>query len=198
MNYSDMGDDDLIKLVTKGDQDALGMLYDRYGRLVYSVAYASVGRSELAAEISQEVFLGIWQKAETFDAQKGKLKSWMAQIARNRAIDTIRGLTVRPEGNLVNIDIQDFRLDESQFENPIEETVEKSIRRMDIRTALKQLPESQRKTLAMAYFRGMTNQEIADELGEPLGTVKTQIRLGMQKLRTLLEEHGIKNGDFGG
>lgn len=186
-------DETLIELVVQGNQEALAVLYDRFGRLVYSVAYASVGQSEMAAEISQEVFLGIWQKAETFDAEKGKVKTWIARIARNRAIDAVRRMNVRPEGNLVNVDIQDFRIDDNQLDNPTEEKVEKSIQSSNVRSALKQLPENQRKVLAMAYFRGLTNKQIADELGEPLGTVKTRIRLGMQKMRLLLEEYRIED-----
>ena len=188
MDYTKLADTALIKLIADGDQNALEALIDRYGRLVYSMAYASVGQAETAQEISQEVFLRIWQKSDTYDPEQGKVMTWMASITRYRSIDVLRRLSIRPEGNLLPWDLADMQSHDHKLANPVEEAVEVSLRRTRIRKALAHLPENQQLVISMAYFRGMSNREISEHLGEPLGTVKTRIRLGMQKLRSLLDQ----------
>jgi RNA polymerase sigma-70 factor (ECF subfamily) len=187
VNYDQLNDQTIMDLISKQDQNALSALYDRYSRLVYSMAYSAVGRSELAAEISQDVFIRIWEKADSFDPNQGKLSTWIASITRYRSIDVLRRLKVRPEGNLVPWEYQDAQNSSDPNESSVEEAVDTSVRKQKIRNALAQLPEHQQKVLALAYFRGYSNSEIAQLLQEPLGTVKTRIRLGMQKLRSILE-----------
>ena len=188
MDYTKLADTALIKLIANRDQNALEALIDRYGRLVYSMAYASVGQAETAQEISQEVFIRIWQKSDTYDPDQGKVMTWMASITRYRSIDVLRRLSIRPEGNLLPWDLADMQSHDHKHINPVEDAVDVSLQRTRIRKALAHLPENQQLVISLAYFRGMSNREISEHLGEPLGTVKTRIRLGMQKLRSLLEQ----------
>jgi RNA polymerase sigma-70 factor, ECF subfamily len=179
------GDEELIRSILEGKSNALGELYDRYGRLVYSLAFQVVGDSATAEEVSQEVFLQIWNKAGTYQAQQGKVITWLTSVARHKAIDSLRRKGARPEGHQVEFESDD----ESDLVDPIgvEEQVVLSQRSLAVRRAISHLPPDQKKALAMAYFKGMTQQEVADAIGEPLGTVKTRIRLGMLKLRQFLE-----------
>ena len=178
-------DEDLIRSIVEGKSTALGELYDRYGRLVYSLVFQVVGDSGTAEEVSQEVFLQIWNKAGTYHAEQGKVATWLTSVARHKAIDSLRRKGARPEGHQVEFEGDD----ESDLVDPVgvEEQVELSQRSLAVRQAISHLPPDQKKALAMAYFKGMTHQEVADAIGEPLGTIKTRIRLGMLKLRQLLE-----------
>ena len=189
MDFNKFDDQTLMKLIAQAQEDALRELYDRYNRLVYSMAVNAVGENSLAEEITQDVFLRIWNNAETYSPQKGKVITWVSSITRYRAIDAIRSQQVRPEGHSVAWDI------EGSLDNPdplnVEERVEITQRQQRVRHAVAQLPEEQRQALAYAYFQGYTHREIAELLGEPLGTIKTRIRLAMQKLREYLEEENI-------
>ncbi len=179
-------DSALLKAISDGSSAALSELYDRYGRLVYSLAYQVNGDSGTAEEVTQEVFLQVWHKAATYQSEQGKVLSWLASVARHRAIDALRRKNARPEGH--RLEWQDG--DEPDLVDPasVEEDAELSLRGAAVRRALTQLPEEQRHALALAFFSGMTHQEISDTTGEPLGTVKTRIRLAMQKLRELLRD----------
>ncbi len=178
-------DSALLQAISNGSSAALGELYDRYGRLVFSLAYQVTGDSGTAEEVTQEVFLQVWHKAATYQSEQGKVLSWLASVARHRAIDALRRKNARPEGH--RLEWQDG--DEPDLVDPtsVEEDAELSLRGAAVRRALSQLPEEQRHALALAFFNGMTHQEISDATGEPLGTVKTRIRLAMQKLRLILE-----------
>ncbi len=174
-------DDELLKRIAQGDQDALLQLYDRYGRLVYSLAYRVLQDHQLAEEITQDVFTRVWHAAGTFDPKRSLFTTWLTSITRNRAIDILRrrrarGLTGAGEAEL-NTAIT--RADE-RF------SPEHHLQALAVREALKELPPAQREVLELAYFGGMTQREIAEHLNIPLGTVKTRMRLGMLKLRDLL------------
>lgn len=180
-DYPKLDDEALLRLITRADEGALGELYDRYGRLVYSMAMNTVGDPALAEEVTQDVYLRIWNKAATYQPAQGKVRTWIASIARYRAIDMVRRLNVRPEGNLASW------AEGEAFNTPdqtnVEEEVEVAQRKQQVRQALTRLPEEQRVALSLAFFQGYSHSEIAEILNEPLGTVKTRIRLGMQKLR---------------
>lgn len=189
VDYSSFDDAALLRLIAKRKADALRTLYDRYGRLVYSIAFQATSHAELAEEVTQDTFLRVWQHAATFDPQQGQLLSWMTRITRNRVIDLYRRQQTRSEGHTTYFEeMVDFDLsDEGQ---DVEASVETTQRGQAVRNALRQLPEEQRRVLALAYFRGLTQEQISNQLGEPLGTVKTRMRLGMQKLRRFLQaEH---------
>jgi len=165
---------------------AISELYDRYGRLVFSLAVQIVGESSVAEEITQDVFVQVWNKADSFRPESGKVISWLSSVARFRAIDVLRRQNVRPEGHYVNLD--DSLLYEADKDAEVEPAVDLLIERHRARRALQQLPPDQRKALVLAYFQGLTQQQISEVLNEPLGTVKTRIRLAMQKLRQILSD----------
>jgi RNA polymerase sigma-70 factor (ECF subfamily) len=178
------GDEALLQEISHGKSAALGALYDRYSRLVYSLAYAVVSDEGLAEEISQEVFLQIWNKANSYQPGLGKVSTWISSIARHRAIDQLRRLHTRPEGHQIDWE-ENADADEPDLVDPVElETqVESKLENRVLLRAVRQLPKEQQHVLALAYFQGLSHQEIADATGEPLGTIKTRIRLAMQKLR---------------
>jgi RNA polymerase sigma-70 factor (ECF subfamily) len=186
VDYTRLDDQALMRLIAHSKEDALSELYDRYSRLVYSIAVNAVSDPSLAEEISQEVFIRIWENADSYRPDQGKVVTWMASITRYRSIDTIRRQNVRPEGN------QAAWVEESSLDMPdpinLEGEVERIERRDRVRVAIAQLPKEQKVALAYAYFQGYSHREIAAALDEPVGTIKTRIRLGMQKLRQALSE----------
>lgn len=186
MDYKEIDDQSLIRLIARSQERALSELYDRFSRLVYSIALNAVGDPAIAEEITQDVFIRIWDHAGTYQAEKSKVVTWMASITRYRSIDVLRRQNVRPEGHSVPWEIEPSANEMSSIN--VEETVEISQIRRRVRQAISLLPEEQRQALAYAYFQGYTHREIAEALGEPLGTIKTRIRLAMQKLRQLLEQ----------
>jgi len=190
VDYAELDDGALLRLINNGQESALSELYDRYSRLVYSMAYNSLGEQALAEEITQDVFLRVWQKADTYRPGQGKVITWMASITRYRTIDVIRRRKIRPEGNLAPW----AEASDLEQNNPInvESEVETHDLRWRVRQAINQLPDEQRLVLSYAYFQGYTHSQIAEIVNEPLGTVKTRIRLAMQKLRMYLhEEKGL-------
>lgn len=188
MDYQKFDDESLIRLIVKNQPEALGELYERYNRLVFGMAVNAVGDQALAEEITQDVFLRVWNKASTYQAEQGKVSSWIAGITRNRAIDVFRHRRNRAE--MYSISWEEISLFDPPDSQNVELEIEAKHNKQRIQQALYQLPHEQREALALAYFRGYTHEEIAEALGQPLGTIKTRIRLGMEKLRQLLaEEH---------
>lgn len=174
----------LIARIVNAQTDALSQLYDRYGRLVFSLVMHITDDEALAEEITQDVFLQVWEKASSYQPEHAKVLTWLISVARNRAIDIYRRRSSRPEGHRVLLDDQLW----SNLEDApaVESSVEIRQTQLRVRHALSQLPDEQKKVLGLAYFQGMTHQEISEVLKEPLGTIKTRIRLGMQKLRDIL------------
>lgn len=174
----------LFEQIRQKDPAALSELYDRYSRLVFGVALKILNDEQAAEEITQDVFLQIWNKAETYDPSFGNAASWIARIARNRSIDQYRYSHIRAEGHSTS---WDDCCEETPGEAPsIEHHAITSDQRRFLLRAIRELPAEQQKALALAFFQGMTHLEIAAFLGEPLGTIKTRIRLAMQKLRSFL------------
>lgn len=186
MDYKKFDDQALLRLIARRQEEALGELYDRYGRLAYSLALNATGDASLAEEIVQDVFLRVWNKAETYRAEQGKVVTWLTSITRYRSIDMLRRHAVRPEGNRAVWAEEAHPLVSDSM--AIEEEVSGLQRRQQIQHAMRQLPSEQRQALAYAFFYGYSHSQIAAALNEPLGTVKTRIRLGMQKLRELIPE----------
>lgn len=186
MDYTLLDDEALLHLIALAHENALSALYDRYARLVYSVALNSLGDAVRAEEVTQDVFQRVWEKASTYNASQGRVVSWLASIARHRAIDFFRQLRSHHENQEITWQDAESSLITDGFN--VEWQADLHTRTHRIRWAVSQLPEDQRKALGMAFFWGYSHQEIADLLHEPLGTVKTRIRLGLHKLRTLLQE----------
>ncbi len=186
MDYTRFSDETLIQLIARSQESALGELYDRYSRLVYSVALNTLGDAPRAEEVTQDVFERVWEKARTFDATQGRVVNWLTSIARHRSIDLFRqSRTHHEEQYLAWQEVEVIDLPDGQN---VEWEVDLLQRQQRIQRAIAQLPPEQKRVVGMAYFQGLSHPEIADALGEPLGTVKTRIRLAMQKLRVILQD----------
>jgi RNA polymerase sigma-70 factor (ECF subfamily) len=181
-----LDDSILINLITQKDEAALGELYDRYHRLVYSIALHVVGRPEDAEEITLDVFTSVWQKAGTYQSERARFTTWLTRMARNRAIDVLRREGVRPmKLSLSWAQVSPVAAAES--ERP-EAAAHLAMQKEKVRRAMASLPEAQQEVLALAYFKGYSHSEIARELDIPLGTAKARIRAGMEKLRGSLHD----------
>jgi RNA polymerase sigma-70 factor (ECF subfamily) len=170
-------DTQLLNRVRSGDEQAMATLYDRYSRVVYSVALRVLRDASSAEDVLQEVFLGIWRNPQSFVSTRGSLAGWLAVVARNRSIDVLRRR--RPSESI----------EEMQLASPynLANEAERNTLMERARTIIRHLPPEQRKTLEMAFFDGLTHTEIAEMTGDPLGTVKTRIRSALITLRKDLE-----------
>jgi RNA polymerase sigma-70 factor (ECF subfamily) len=177
-------DDQLIMRVAAGDRHAFETLYDRYAATVFGVTIRMLGDRELAEDAVQEIFWRVWKRAASFDRSRA-FAPWLFGIAHNYCIDELRRRRVRPQQ--VYEDEEHPVLSDIPDESDVGEAALLTEQRRIVREALDQLPEEQRQALLLAYFGGLTQQEIAQKLGNPLGTVKTRMRLGLQKLRALLQ-----------
>ncbi len=184
-DLTSVSDGELISLVTQGDQDALGMLYERYSRAIYSFSLRIVGDAQVAEEILQEVFVRAWQQGGSFQSARGTLITWLLSITHNLSIDEVRRRKRRPQ-KAESEEPEAILATLADDGSNVEEEVWLSSLRVSIQDALKQLPAAQREAIELAYFQGLTQREIAETLGEPLGTIKTRMRLGMLKLREQL------------
>jgi RNA polymerase sigma-70 factor (ECF subfamily) len=189
VDHSTLDDETLIRLVAHAQADALSALYDRYNRLVFSLALNVVGDYETAEEITLDVFTRVWERARTYRAEQAKVSTWLTSITRYRAIDELRRRGARPEQH--SLEWAEVAPDAMPHVNGPETAAELALQRQRVRAALAELPEEQQQVLALAYFKGYTHREIAEELEQPLGTVKTRIRLAMQKLRETLQDEPI-------
>jgi RNA polymerase sigma-70 factor (ECF subfamily) len=183
--YSGLDDEELMQRLAYRDLVAFRALYDRYGNLVYSAALRVVRDAQIAEDMVQEIFLRIWRKPESYVAQRGRFVTWLTSVTRNRAVDEVRSRGRRFRHETASPEEQERELPASEQDDPAL-TAELSDQRRLILAALTQIPAEQREIIELAYFGGLTQQEIADLLSQPLGTVKTRIRLGMQKLRAAL------------
>jgi RNA polymerase sigma-70 factor (ECF subfamily) len=185
-DFTRYDDPALMSLIARSQEGALIQLYDRYNRLVFGLAYAIVHDQATAEEITLDVFMRVWQKAATYRPEQAKVSTWLTHIARNHAIDVLRRQASRPERSAVPWEDREF-LSDSSSQSPAD-SAEDLQQRERIQKALTVLPPEQRQVLFLAYFEGYTQTRIAESLRQPLGTIKTRIRLAMQKLRDLLRE----------
>ncbi len=176
-------DQALMARVERGDQEALITLHRRYVNLVYSLALRIVGETMLAEEITQDVFVKLWLKPHTYDAGRGRFSSWLLTVTRYAAIDCLRRESRRLSGGA--------SLDEDEESAGVETTPDRvgtpreGEEYQHLRLVLQQIPVEQRQVIELAYYGGMSQHDIAEYLHQPLGTVKTRMRLGLQKLRAL-------------
>lgn len=151
-------------------------LYDAYSAALFGVVFRIVRVQTIAEDILQETFMRVWVKRDTFEGSKGSLFTWMLNIARNMAIDHIRSASVRTTE--IHEDLSTVRMEQGTDDQPVfEETV-------DLASLVEQLPHEQQEIIELVYFKGFTHQEISEERGIPLGTVKSRLRLAMNTLRT--------------
>ncbi len=179
----------LIQQIGAGNQKAFGILYDRYKTLVFSLAVKIAGNHETAEDIALDVFTQIWENADKYHPKKGSVRGWVASITRYRSIDTLRRRNVRLD--LHHPSWSDIQLEALPSNgNPDDELESAEIRRK-VSNSIIRLPKDQQEVLAMAYYKGYTHRQIAEALNEPLGTIKTRIRLGLQKLRQMFKNEKI-------
>jgi RNA polymerase sigma-70 factor (ECF subfamily) len=167
------------------DRHAFEQIFDRYGDLVYSTALRVLRDPHLAEDIAQEVFVRLWRKPDSYQAKRGRFLTWLMSVARNRAVDEVRARGRRQRYETASPEEQERELPAGTANDPALNAQLAEQRRI-VRHALAELPPEQRQVIELAFFGGLTQQEIADRLAQPLGTVKTRIRLGMQKLRGAL------------
>lgn len=191
-DYALDSDEKLVSLIAQAHEQALAQLYERYNRLIFSLALAIVNDRETAEEITLDVFMRVWQKAWTYRPEQAKVSTWLTHIARHHSIDVLRRRAARLDQSAVHWE-DAIRNVESSQPSP-QESAELSLRRARIQAALARLPAEQKQALFLAYFGGYTQSQIAEILAQPLGTIKTRLRLAMQKLREFLkEEQGYKD-----
>ena len=188
MRDGDRDDLELHRRLVAGDQGAFDRLYQRYGPTAYGVAYRLTGQQLLAQDVVHDAFLALWRAPEAFDPARGAFRSFFLSLVHHRAVDTIR----REERIRARQD-RAANLEPVAGEDPADEVVDEDFvarRRLEVRSALADLSVDQRQVLEMAYFEGKTQVRIAEELGIPLGTVKTRTFAALRKLRGALEAEG--------
>jgi RNA polymerase sigma-70 factor (ECF subfamily) len=185
-DYARFDDEKLISLIAQLQTEALDQLYDRHNRPIFGLALMIVGDRATAEEITLDVFMRVWQKAGSYRADQAKVSTWLAHIARHHAIDVVRRRAVRPDHYALSLDeiTPGVRL---PARDP-GELAEHALRRERIHAAIARLPADQKQALMLAYFGGYTQTQIAEGLKQPLGTIKTRLRLAMQKLRAFLRD----------
>lgn len=176
-----MDDQRLMTRLAADDQAAVGELYDRYGRQVYSLAYRILGDAAAAEDVTQEVFVKVWRQATRFDPERGRAASWILHIAYTTAVDMARQRAKAAPGRFEEAGAEELDLTTDPAGD-----AETAVMGAQVRAALMRLPPEQRRALEMAYFGALSHSEIAGRLAVPLGTVKGRIRLGLEALRTHL------------
>ena len=184
---SQLDDQRSLERIGAGDAAGLADLYDRHGRAVYSLALRIVGDENDAEEVAQDVFAQAWRRASHYELSRGTVVGWLLVMARTRAIDRLRARRVRPEGRVHEDD--GLTLQQLPASTPdVASEMLAAERGQRVRRALEDLPVLQRVAIELAYFEGLSQREIAERLEQPLGTVKTRMRLGLLKLRGALVE----------
>ena len=184
--YLLLADEDLISLAASGDTQALAALYDRHGRVAYSLAYRMMGERQAAEDLVQEAFLKVWRAAGSYRVERASVRTWILSILNNRGIDMLRSSASRRRTQ----DRVEAQTPTSQPSEAFGETWRNS-QREQVREALRGLPPEQLKVLELAYFSGYTHMEIAELLDLPLGTVKGRMRLGLKKIREYFDSRGM-------
>ncbi|HEU4438792.1 MAG TPA: sigma-70 family RNA polymerase sigma factor [Methylomirabilota bacterium] len=172
----------LIAAIATGDRDAFSRFYDLAAPLAYGLIRRVLRDPDAAAEVLQEVFWQVWKEAAQYDPKRGSPEAWLVMRAKTRAIDRLRSMRRRDRTFVAPMDESMARRDDPPGESPAGMAEDRGL----VRGALAQLPEPQRRVIELAFFDGLTQSEIASKLGEPLGTVKTRARLGLERLRGAL------------
>jgi RNA polymerase sigma-70 factor (ECF subfamily) len=177
-------DADLVRRLKNRDQAAMAELYDRYGRLVYSLIYRVVRNMAVAEDLVQETFLRIWNRVHAFDGDRGALGPWLLTIARNRAIDYLRSLEGRRRETTAELQ----RLEQPDLFCDVERDILNLDRARILKEACTKLSENQRLVIELAFYEGLTQTEMAERMKQPLGTVKTWMRAALKILRQQVDE----------
>ena len=183
-----LSDEALVALVARGDEGALGELYDRFGRVAYGLALRIVRDTGLAEDAVQEAFLAVWRSASRFVAERAKASTWIMTFVHRRAVDVVRReQTRRAEALAAAPQVGGDATEEEAWLRLVRTRVQEALRR---------LPDQQREAIELAYYGGFTQSELADRLGEPLGTIKSRMFSGLVRLRDLLAEAGHQETEW--
>jgi RNA polymerase sigma-70 factor (ECF subfamily) len=179
-----LSDEALVLLAARSEESALAELYDRYGRTAYGLALRVLRDQTLAEDAVQEAFLTVWRTASRFVPERGKASTWILTLVHRRAVDTVRR-EQRRRGEALDRAVE-----------PVVEGVEEDawlhLQRERVQSALRRLPDAQREALELAYYGGLSQSELAERLGQPLGTIKSRMFTGLSRLRELLAEPGTE------
>ena len=185
--YRTYSDETLLQFISRKDLLAYEALYDRHAQTVHNLLNRIVHDPATAEELLQETFWQVWQKAEQY-AEKGTVAAWLNRIARNKALDQLRHDKARPR--MADDDIGALEQSPTYSDEGTEKAVEQRLQQQQVNQALENIPGEQRLCLELAYFEGMSQSQIAEYTSTPLGTIKTRIRIGMEKLERLLRASG--------
>jgi RNA polymerase sigma-70 factor, ECF subfamily len=175
----------LLSRIAKGDQQAFSRLYDHSSALLYTLAFRILGNQDEAEELLQDVYLEIWRKVARYDVGRGTPIAWLITLTRSRAIDRLRARGVRSHHMTASLDNGTAARVADLGPSPFETQADQELR-MAVGAAMTELPPAQQQAIELAYYEGLSHHEIAARLNQPLGTVKTRIKLGMSKLREAL------------
>jgi RNA polymerase sigma-70 factor (ECF subfamily) len=181
MSNGEPDDVGLLRAMQRGDESAVTALYDRYGGAAYGLAFRITGDGTLAEDVVQEAFVSVWKQCGRFDAGRGQARAWLLTLVHHKAVDAVRRRTGRPERALPE-GAEEFLAAEGR----LDELAEMTLDAVAVREAVRLVPAEQRETIVLAYFEGMTHVEIAQRMGVPLGTVKSRLRIGLEKMREYL------------
>jgi RNA polymerase sigma factor (sigma-70 family) len=179
-----LSDEALVLLAARSEESALAELYDRYGRTAYGLALRILRDPALAEDAVQEAFLAVWRTASRFVPEKAKASTWILTLAHRRAVDIVRREERRRADTL-------DRAPEPSVEG-VDEDAFLRLQRERVQTTLRELPDTQREAIELAYYGGLSQSELAERLGQPLGTIKSRMFTGLARMRELLEEPGTE------
>jgi RNA polymerase sigma-70 factor (ECF subfamily) len=179
-----LSDEALVLLAARSEQTALGELYDRYGRPAYGLALRVLRDEALAEDAVQDAFLALWRSAPRFVPERGTASTWILTLVHRRAVDLVRREERRRADSLEQAP--------EQGGNAADEEAWLHLQRERVQEALRQLPDQQREALELAYYGGFTQSELAERLGQPLGTIKSRMFSGLSRLRELLGDPGLE------
>jgi RNA polymerase sigma-70 factor (ECF subfamily) len=182
--HAHLSDEALVALVARGDEGALGELYDRVGRIAYGLALRVLRDEQLAEDAVQEGFLAVWRSAATFRPERAKASTWILTLVHRRAVDLVR----REERRRTEPLGEEMAAGIGEVAEATDEAAWLRFERERVQTALRQLPDVQREALELAYYGGFSQSELAQRLGVPLGTIKSRMFSGLARLRELLDE----------
>ena len=182
--HTHMSDEALVALVARGDDSALGELYDRVGRVAYGIAYRILRDERLAEDAVQEGFLAVWRSAATFRAERAKASTWIVTLVHRRAVDIVRKEERRRAEPLQ----AEARPETPDPSGSAEDAAWLGFERDRVQAALRMLPDAQREAIELAYYGGYSQSELAERLGLPLGTIKSRMFAGLARLREVLDD----------
>lgn len=186
---NELTDEALLNAIAGGAVWAMESLYERYSRILYSLAYRMVADHQVAEDLLQEAFLSVWRRATSYSPQMGAARSWLISILHHRTIDYLR--RARRRSTIQEVLLEDTELDESTASPDVWDEAWRSVKSSHVRAALMKIPTEQRLVIELAYFQGWTHTEIAEGTQIPLGTVKARMRLGLSHLKQVLIRMGM-------